>query len=596
MIKKLLFLASLLFAVFISIDAQKMTVESFEYLPKDLTARTSARNDRNGIPCAVIRVGIALQGVVFDGNTIGAPVYNTGEYLVYVPDGSRQITIRHESYVPLTVLFADYGMERVKSSNTYRLTILTGGVISTVQQPQGNFLVMNVTPATARVSIDNGESRPVNANGTLKVYLQNGSHSYRVEADGYLDNNGSVSMAGSRQQVSVTLQSTKASLTVKTTTSGSKIYIDEEYKGTDSWQGELTPGTYLVEARKDGFCSVSKTVTLAKQQTESITLPALQHISGSLMVDYEPVDADVYLDNNLIGKSPNVFTNIAAGKHNIKISKAGYADYTGSVTIQENQQASVSGSLLKNSSGANISSAANNNSVSGSVVLITVNGVTFNMIKVDGGTFTMGATPEQVNPESNEKPAHQVTLSSYYIGETEVTQALWKAVMGNNPSYFRGDNLPVENVSWKDCQTFIGKLNDLTGKRFRLPTEAEWEYAARGGKRRNHTQYSGGRRIDDVAWYCDNSGSKTHSVKTKKPNELGLYDMSGNVWEWCQDWYGSYGSYVQTNPTGPGSGAYRVDRGGGWDYNERGCRSSNRSSYSPGYRFCSLGLRLALSE
>ena len=230
------------------------------------------------------------------------------------------------------------------------------------------------------------------------------------------------------------------------------------------------------------------------------------------------------------------------------------------------------------------------------ILSITVKGVTFNMIKVDGGTFAMGATSEMTNPDDNEKPTHQVTISSYYIGETEVTQALWKAMMGNNPSYFKGDNLPVEKVSWEDCQTFIGKLNDLTGKSFRLPTEAEWEYAARGGKRSNHTQYSGGSMIDDVAWYYDNSGSKTHSVKTKKPNELGLYDMSGNVWEWCQDWYGSYGSYVQTNPTGPGSGAYRVDRGGGWDYNERGCRSSNRSSYSPGYRFCSLGLRLALSE
>ena len=340
--------------------AQEMTVKSFELLSNDIIARTSPRNDRNGTPCAVIRVGIALQGVVFDGNTIGKPVYNTGEYLVYVPEGSRQITIRHNSYVPLTVAFADYGIDRVKSSTTYRLTVLTGGVTPSSQQPEGNFLVMNVTPATARVSIDNGESRPVNADGTLKVFLQNGSHSYKVEADGYLANNGSVSMSGSRKQVSVTLQSTKASLTVKTTTSGSKIYIDEDYKGTDSWQGEFTPGTYLVEARKDGFRSSTKTVTLAKQQTESITLPVLQQIFGSMMVDYEPVDADVYLDNNLIGKSPNVFTNIAAGKHNIKISKAGYADYTGSVTIQENQQASVSGSLTKGSTLASASNAQAN--------------------------------------------------------------------------------------------------------------------------------------------------------------------------------------------------------------------------------------------
>ena len=230
------------------------------------------------------------------------------------------------------------------------------------------------------------------------------------------------------------------------------------------------------------------------------------------------------------------------------------------------------------------------------ILSITVNGVTFNMIKVDGGTFTMGATSEMTQPWGNEKPTHKVTLSSYHIGESEVTQALWTAVMGNNPSGFKGDNLPVETVSWEDCQTFIGKLNGLTGKNFRLPTEAEWEYAARGGKMSNHTQYSGGSMIDDVAWYDGNCGSKTHSVKTKKPNELGLYDMSGNVYEWCQDWKGSYSSNAQTNPTGPDSGSYRVYRGGGWFDREWFCRSSFRCSSSPGFRYRFLGFRLALSE
>ena len=249
----------------------------------------------------------------------------------------------------------------------------------------------------------------------------------------------------------------------------------------------------------------------------------------------------------------------------------------------------------------------------GTLVPITVNGVTFNMIKVDGGTFTMGATSEMTNPWDDEKPTHQVTLSSYYIGETEVTQALWKAVMRKNPSKFKGDNLPVENVSWEDCQTFIGKLNDLTGKSFRLPTEAEWEYAARGENKSRHTQYSGSSIIDEVAWYWQNSGDKyltgdwdgdkikenncrIHPVKTKKPNELGLYDMSGNVWEWCQDRYGNYSSNAQTNPTGPGSGSRRVSRGGSWGDNGWSCRSSRRNSGSPGNRYGDLGFCLALSE
>ena len=201
---------------------------------------------------------------------------------------------------------------------------------------------------------------------------------------------------------------------------------------------------------------------------------------------------------------------------------------------------------------------------SGSIVkkTYTVNGVSFNMVQVDGGTFTMGGTAEQEKPYNNEKPTHQVTLSSYLIGETEVTQELWQAVMGSNPSEFPGNKRPVEKVSWYDCQEFIKKLNQQTGARFRLPTEAEWEFAARGGNRSNHTQYAGSRDIGAVAWYGDNSGSSTHDVATKKPNELGLYDMSGNVWEWCNDWYGSFSSTSQTNPKGPSSGSNRMLRGG----------------------------------
>ena len=223
------------------------------------------------------------------------------------------------------------------------------------------------------------------------------------------------------------------------------------------------------------------------------------------------------------------------------------------------------------------------------------NGVSFTMIHVEGGTFTMGATSEMEEPYKDEKPTHQVTLSSYYIGETEVTQALWKAVMGSNPSGFIGDDLPVEMVSWDDCQTFISKLNALTGKRFRLPTEAEWEFAARGGNQSRYTQYSGSSRIDDVAWYRGNSDWKTHPVKTKQPNELGIYEMSGNVSEWCQDWYGSYSRHAQTNPTGASRGSRRVNRGGSWDYSPRCCRTSYRF-FAPERSYCNLGLRLVLSQ
>ena len=227
--------------------------------------------------------------------------------------------------------------------------------------------------------------------------------------------------------------------------------------------------------------------------------------------------------------------------------------------------------------------------------VITANGVSFKMIRVEGGTFQMGATSEQGSDAyDDEKPAHSVTLSSYYIGETEVTQELWQAVMGSNPSSFKGTNRPVEQVSWDDCQTFISKLDSITGKNFRLPTEAEWEYAARGGNKSRGYKYSGSNSVGDVAWYTDNSGSETHPVKSKSPNELGIYDMSGNVWEWCQDWYGSYESSSQTNPTGPSSGSSRVIRGGGWSNHARGCRVSFRSYSTPDFRSSYLGLRLVL--
>ena len=231
----------------------------------------------------------------------------------------------------------------------------------------------------------------------------------------------------------------------------------------------------------------------------------------------------------------------------------------------------------------------------------TVNGVTFKMMPVEGGTFMMGATEEQGNDYySGERPVHQVTLSGYSIGMTQVTQELWVAVMGSNPSDFNGGSYgtnlqrPVEKVSWNDCQTFITRLNELTGKHFRLPTEAEWEFAARGGNKSQHYKYAGSNDIDEVAWYTSNSGYMTHPVAAKAPNELGLYDMSGNVWEWCQDWYGSYSSEAQTNPTGPETGSNRVFRGGSWGDSARYCRVSSRSGSTPSFRRNSLGLRLAL--
>lgn len=223
----------------------------------------------------------------------------------------------------------------------------------------------------------------------------------------------------------------------------------------------------------------------------------------------------------------------------------------------------------------------------------TVSGVSFTMVAVQGGTFTMGATSEQGSDAfSNEKPTHSVTLSSYYIGQTEVTQELWQAVMGTNPSSFKGARHPVEHVSWDDCRTFISKLNSITGMSFRLPTEAQWEFAARGGNKSHGYKYSGSNNLGSVAWYSGNSGNTTHEVGTKQANELGIYDMSGNVGEWCRDRNGSYSSDSRKNPSGPDTGMLRVYRGGDWHVPK--CRVSERNGMAPDSRCGDLGFRLAL--
>ena len=225
--------------------------------------------------------------------------------------------------------------------------------------------------------------------------------------------------------------------------------------------------------------------------------------------------------------------------------------------------------------------------------ILRVKGVEYPMVYVSGGSFDMGATSEQgCDAFGSEKPVHRVTLSSYSIGKYEVTQELWEAVMGSNPSYFKGSKRPVEQVSWKDCKKFIRKLNKLTGASFRLPTEAEWEFAARGGNSSRGYKYSGSNTLDEVARYKDNSGSETHDVGTRSPNELGLYDMSGNVYEWCNDCYGSYSSSSQTDPKGASSGSRRVYRGGSWSFDASYCRVSHRDYYYPDYRSNRIGLRL----
>jgi len=215
------------------------------------------------------------------------------------------------------------------------------------------------------------------------------------------------------------------------------------------------------------------------------------------------------------------------------------------------------------------------------------------MVYIQGGSFDMGSN----DGNDIEKPVHRVTVSSFYMGKYQVTQGQWRSLMGNNPSYFQNcDDCPVENISWYHVQDFIDMLNKKTGKTYRLPKEAEWEYASRGGNSSRGYTYSGSNELHHIAWFDDNSRNKTHPVGQKQANELGLYDMSGNVWEWCQDWYGSdyYANSPTENPPGPATGSFRVSRGGGFDNPAQFCRVACRGASSPEVRDGRLGFRLVL--
>ena len=342
--------------------------------------------------------------------------------------------------------------------------------------------------------------------------------------------------------------------------------------------------------------TLSKPIAAAVQQKQTLT------------IKYIPYSATVLVDNKMVrGNNGVVRITLPVGQHSYIVASDGYESEEGTVKLKASAPSNLQIQLSKevvaavptvNEVAQQASSSSSSVSFGGNTISIPVkNGITIDMVKVEAGTFMMGATSEMLNPEDDEKPVHKVTLThDYYVGKYEVTQALWKTVMGSNPSKFKGDNLPVENVSWNDSQEFISKLNSMTGRNFRLPTEAEWEYAARGGMKSRGYQFSGSSNLSDVAWYWYNSKKKTHPVGTKQANELGIYDMSGNVREWCQDWYDSYSSLSQINPIGPTNGVRRVIRGGCWGNDEEYYLNlSYRYSATPDSNYF-VGLRLVLSE
>ena len=500
---------------------------------------------------------------------------------VYIDDKMKGRTGADLTLTIKDVMIGSHTLKLVYGSTTAEQQIdVNGGSITFRQdlsvEVERFDVTFKVQPAKATITIDNGFELPI-SNGLFTIKLPKGRHSYVVKADKHHPQSCEFDVADSSKEVAVSLKVDGAMVSLSAP-NNAEIWINGVMKGKGTWSGLLYSGSYTFEARKDGHHSTTLSKEITSDQTvQSYSLSAPVPIVGSLNITTAPAGATVYIDGQSVGTTPFTCGDIFSGNHTLKISKLSYVDKTQTITISEGETTTINVTLTKSGSDANIAG--------------------FDMVYVAGGTFTMGATAEQSSEDASisEKPTHSVTVSDFYIGKYEVTQAQWKAIMGTNPSKCKGDNLPVECVYWDDVQTFIKMLNAKTGKKFRLPTEAEWEYAARGGKQSKGYKYSGSNKLNNVAWYDSNSDNMTHPVGQKRPNELGIYDMSGNVYEWCQDWYGDYSNSPQTNPTGPSSGSHHVRRGGDWFGGAWGCRVSHRIFDGPIVPSSTDGFRLALS-
>lgn len=509
-------------------------------------------------------------------------------------------------------------------------------------RPAFGSVTVTSTPSGALVFLD---EKQVGQTPLTLDHIASGSHSLRFQAPQYAVERRNVSVAdGQTANVAVTLAARFAEITVQAP-QGAVVTVDGDRKGSGTLSWRQSEGLCDIVVSMAGHRDARRQLEVVAGRAQTVQLTP-QPIYGSASVDSDLMDAEIWIDGKQYGVTPNVVERLLVGSHTLVLKKSGYADLQQQFSVEEGKEASL---LVKLPAGRSVQFTSEkpgmqiivdgkklgttpltavvgigHHSVSamrgGDIIDVrdlditsagapltmafrdfnhtfTVNGIQFTMVEVGGGTFTMGATSEQGSDAwDEEKPAHEVTLSDYYIGQTEVTQALWEAVMGSNPSDSKGDNLPVERVSWDDCQVFIQKLNQLTGKQFRLPTEAEWEYAARGGRKSRGYKYAGGNNIDSVAWCDGNSGNKTHPVATKQANELGIYDMSGNVLEWCSDWCGDYTSSSQSDPQGSSSGSFRVIRGGCYYNFARNCRVSYRISNTLDYRSGYLGLRLSCNR
>ena len=419
--------------------------------------------------------------------------------------------------------------------------------------------------------------------------IKSGDHKVRVVKALYKPYEGQVTVTDDKvTPFEVELMPNFAEVTLKTAPEN-EIWIDGKLKGQGQWNGTLELGDYVVEIKRASHRTASQVLHVTEILAQTIQLPSPTPIYGALDITSTPSRAAVYIDDVKVGETPLIKDKVLVGLHIVTIKKDGYKKSVKTVDVKENATATLSETLTEY-----VGETDEDDQIVGVVEPLiqgnrytyVVNGVPFTMVMIDGGTFTMEAV---TNSQQDDK---SVVLADYAIGETEVTQELWQAVMQHNPANYRSSaHNPVEYVSWNECQKFITMLNRLTGANFRLPTEAEWEYAARGGQESKGYRYSGSNTVGNVAWYISNSSVTTHPVKSKSPNELGLYDMSGNVSEWCDDRY--YGDSSQSEEAAMEDRF--IFRGGSWSDNDAACRVSMRAKAVARQKKSNRGLRLALT-
>ena len=466
-------------------------------------------------------------------------------------------------------LYADY---------TTKFTIADGEAkqLNIALTPTFGTILINTNPTNSSLFI-NKEKQPINT----VIKKPAGNYFIEITNEKYYTIAKNIELTQQQQYTeTITLTPKTGNIEIITTPDEAEVWLNntKQTRTTPMVIRDVMVGDYGVEIKKNGYTSLQKNIIVKQHETAKIN--EILANTKTIQIQTNPANAQIQIDGKNIGVSPIQYSVDLQKNYTLTITKNGYKSLTKQITIKENFENELFNLEKENN-------------------FIFKDLAKTEMVFVQGGTFTMGCNKEQgTDCYDNEKPVHQVTLSDYYIGKFEVTQGLWKKVMGKNPSNFKncGEDCPVESVSWDDCQTFISKLNQLTGKKYRLPTEAEWEYAARGGwdvagNFQLQTKYAGSNDLYEVAWYDGNSDGKTHTVGTKKPNALGIYDMSGNVWEWCNDWYGAYSNKAVTNPQGAKSGSARVFRGGGW-YGGGYGRVSDRNIYDPSGSNSNLGLRL----